>query len=306
MTTIKKIAIVGLGAIGSVYGDMLQKTGEFQVKAIVDQKRKERYEQTGIYVNNELVSLSYITPEEVGEAADLIIVSVKYGQLGEAISAIKHHVGENTTILSLLNGITSEEELAAVYGKEKIVYAMCNGIDSTRDGNSIFCSNPGKISFGEKKNYQITERVQQIKACFEQGQIPVEVPEDMERTLWYKFMINVGMNQVSAVTRSPYGFFQQPGFARDLAMRAMKEVIALAKAQNIDLKEKDMEDFFDNILSKISKDGKTSMLQDIEAKRLTEVSMFSEKVIDYGKRLNIDTPVNQTLYEIIRTVEAAF
>ncbi|WP_445506545.1 ketopantoate reductase family protein [Niallia sp. 03190] len=306
MTTIKKIAIVGLGAIGSVYGDMLQKTGEFQVKAIVDQKRKERYEQTGIYVNNELVSLSYITPEEVGEAADLIIVSVKYGQLGEAISAIKHHVGENTTILSLLNGITSEEELAAAYGTEKIVYAMCNGIDSTRDGNSIFCSNPGKISFGEKKNYQITERVQQIKACFELGNIPVEVPEDMERTLWYKFMINVGMNQVSAVTRSPYGFFQQPGFARDLATRAMREVIALAKAQNIDLKEKDMEDFFDNILSKISKDGKTSMLQDIEAKRLTEVSMFSEKVIDYGNRLNIDTPVNQTLYEIIRTVESAY
>ncbi|WP_445487386.1 ketopantoate reductase family protein [Niallia sp. 03133] len=306
MSMIKKIAIVGLGAIGSVYGDILQKTGELEVKAIVDQKRKQRYEQKGIYVNNEPVSFTYITPEEKSEAADLIIVSVKYGQLEEAIASILNHVGENTTILSLLNGITSEEEIAAVYGREKVVYAMCNGIDSTRDGNSIYCSNPGKISFGEKKNEELTERVQNIKACFEKGKIPVEVPKDMERTLWYKFMINVGMNQVSAVTRSPYGFFQEPGFARDLAMDAMKEVIMLAKAQKIDLSEVDMDDFFKNIVSNISKDGKTSMLQDIEAKRLTEVTMFSEKVIDYGKRLNIETPVNRTLYQIIRALESTF
>ncbi|MFT8320162.1 MAG: ketopantoate reductase family protein [Bacillus sp. (in: firmicutes)] len=306
MSGIKRIAIVGLGAIGSVYGDMLQKTGGFQVYAIVDEQRKNRYKQNGIYVNNEPVSFTYITPEQEVEAADLIIIAVKYGQLGEAIASIKQHVGEHTIILSLLNGITSEEELAAAYGREKILYAMCNGIDSTRDGHSIFCSNPGKISFGEKKNKHITERVQKVKACFEQGAIPVEVPEDMERTLWYKFMINVGMNQVSAVTRAPYGFFQESGYARDLAMDAMKEVINLAKAQSIDLQEKDMEAFFEHILSKVSKDGKTSMLQDIEAKRLTEVAMFSEKVIDYGKQLHIDTPINQTLYSIIRTIEAAY
>lgn len=306
MSKIEKIGIVGLGAIGTVYGDMLQKTGKYDVKAIVDQNRKQRYETDGIYVNNEKVDFTYITPNELSERLDLIIITVKYGQLQEAISSIKNYVGEKTSILSLLNGITSEEEISEVYGKEKILYAICNGIDSTRDGNRIFCTNLGIISFGEEKNEVLTERVQQIKTCFEHAQIPVEVPKDMKRTLWYKFMINVGMNQASAVTRAPYKYFQQPGYARDLAQSAMREVISLAQVQNIDLTEEDMSNFFSAVLSKVSPAGKTSMLQDVEAKRETEVSMFSEKVIQYGEKHQIATPVNHTLYHIIRTIEEAY
>jgi 2-dehydropantoate 2-reductase len=306
MSKIERIGMVGLGAIGCVYGSMLQKTQQYSLNAIVDADRKKRYKKDGIFVNDEKISFTYVTPEEDAEAFDLIIVSVKYGQLMEAMSAIKKFVGENTTILSLLNGITSEEEIASVYGQKKVVYSICNGIDSTREGNQIFCTNPGIISFGEKKNVQLTERVKRIKNCLESANIPVEIPEDMVRKLWYKFMINAGMNQASAVTRASYGYFQQPGYARDLAQSAMREVIELAKAQNIDLTEKDIEEFFTNVLNKVSKDGKTSMLQDIEAGRQTEVSMFSEKVIEYGERLQIATPVNQTLYRIIRTLEQTY
>ncbi len=301
--TIKKIGIVGLGAIGAVYGKMLQEVEGLEVQIIVDEHRKTRYEKEKFYINDEETSFHYIHPDTHSEAFDLVLLAVKYGQLQEAISLIRPFVGEKTVILSLLNGITSEEEIAQSYGEEKILYSICNGIDSTREGNRIYYSTPGIITFGERVNIELTDRVKEVKECLERASIPVDVPEDMERALWNKFMINVGMNQASAVTRAPYAFFQKEGPARELAKSAMKEVIKLAQAKEIDLTEQDMDYFFANVLSKVGGTGKTSMLQDIEAGRKTEVALFAEKVIDYGQKLGIETPINQAFYRIIKTVE---
>ncbi|HWJ77586.1 MAG TPA: ketopantoate reductase family protein [Niallia sp.] len=298
----KKIGIVGLGAIGAVYGKKLQDVEELDVKVIVDENRKERYEAQSFYINDQKTSFRYITPKDQ-EELDLIIVSVKYGNLQEAIDIISGFVGKETKILSLLNGITSEERIAEQYGKEKVLYSICNGIDSTREGNRIFCSSLGLVSFGERRNKQLIPSVQAIKECFEMAEIPVEVPEDMERTLWYKFMINVGLNQVSAVCGATYQAFQQEGFEKDFVRRAMKEVIQLANEKHIDLSEKDMESFFANVLPKCSPSAKTSMLQDVEAGRQTEVAMFAEQVIKMGKELHIETPVNRELYEKIKQIE---
>lgn len=300
---IKKIGIVGLGAIGAVYGKMLQTIEELEVKIIVDEHRKTKYEKEKFYINGEETSYHYINPETQSDSFDLLLLAVKYGQLQEAISLIRPFVGEQTVILSLLNGITSEEEIAKSYGEEKVLYSICNGIDSTREGNRIYYSNAGIITFGEKENLVLTDRVKEVKHCLERANISVDVPADMERALWNKFMINVGMNQASAVTRAPYAFFQKEGSARELAKSAMKEVIKLAQAKRIDLTEQDMDYFFANVLSKVGGTGKTSMLQDIEAGRKTEVALFAEKVIDYGQKLGIETPINQAFYRIIKTVE---
>ncbi len=301
--TIKKIGIVGLGAIGAVYGKMLQEVEGLEVQIIVDEHRKTKYEKEKYYINGEETSFQYINHETQSEAFELIILAVKYGQLQEAISLIRPFVGGKTVILSLLNGITSEEEIAQSYGEEKILYSICNGIDSTREDNRIYYSTPGIITFGERVNIELTDCVKEVRECLERASIPVDVPEDMERALWNKFMINVGMNQASAVTRAPYAFFQKEGPARELAKSAMKEVIQLAQAKEIDLTEKDVDYFFANVLSKVSGTGKTSMLQDIEAGRKTEVALFAEKVIDYGQKLGIETPINQAFYRIIKTVE---
>lgn len=306
MTVIKNITIIGLGAIGSVYGNLLQRVSDLNVRVLVDSDRKSRYESEGIFVNGERLPFAYITPDEKTEEADLIIVSVKYSNLPRAIEDIRNQVGKNTVIMSLLNGITSEEEIAEVYGEDKIVYAISNGIDATREGTSIFCSNPGKISFGKKHNETISEKLIAIKECFDYAQIPNDIPANMEQVLWYKFMINVGINQTSAVTGATYGVFQKIPYARELAKAAMMEVVQLAELQNIALKEGDIDVFFDTIISSLSEEGKPSMLQDIEAGRFTEVAMFSEKMMELGHRFNIETPVNQMLYQIIKTLESRF
>jgi 2-dehydropantoate 2-reductase len=125
----------------------------------------------------------------------------------------------------------------------------------------------------------------------------------MIRALWWKFMINVGINQVSAVLRAPYRIFHQSQEARELTEAAMKEVIALARAANIQLSDKDIQDFYPYLFA-MSPDGKTSMVQDVEAKRKTEVEMFAGKVIDLGRKRGIPTPVNDTLFRLLRAMEA--
>ena len=124
----------------------------------------------------------------------------------------------------------------------------------------------------------------------------------MLRILWWKYMINVGINQASAVLRAPYGIFQTSKEARELMAAAMREVIALAEKLHIALSEQDMADF-DPFLMRLSPQGKTSMLQDVEAGRKTEVEMLAGKVMEMGRRLGVPTPVNRMLYDQIRKIE---
>jgi 2-dehydropantoate 2-reductase len=125
----------------------------------------------------------------------------------------------------------------------------------------------------------------------------------MIRLLWWKFMINVGINQASAVLRAPFSVFQTSQEARDLMESAMREVIMLSEKAGVNLSEEDIEKFH-SVLHSISPQGKTSMLQDIEAGRKTEVEMFAGKVIELGTRLHVPTPVNQKLFDAIKKIEA--
>jgi 2-dehydropantoate 2-reductase len=155
------------------------------------------------------------------------------------------------------------------------------------------------------KRVFITDRVKALQGFFDKAGIVSEIPRDMIRTLWWKFMINVGINQASAVLHAPYGVFQSFPEARELMESAMGEVIVLAGALKISLSIKDIEGW-QAFLSSLAPTGKTSMLQDVEAGRKTEVEVFAGKVISLGKACHTPTPVNETLYRILKVMERRF
>ncbi|MBW2561489.1 MAG: 2-dehydropantoate 2-reductase, partial [Deltaproteobacteria bacterium] len=141
-----------------------------------------------------------------------------------------------------------------------------------------------------------------VQEAFDRAGIVYETPEDMIRMMWWKFMINVGMNQGSAVMRAPYGVFQTSLEAQGLMEALMKEVIALTDVMDVDLTNRDIEEWYP-FLGVLSPEGKTSMLQDIEAGRKTEVEIFGGKVVELGEAHGVTTPVNQTILRIIRVLE---
>ncbi len=297
-----KVYVIGLGAIGGMIACKLQERGHCELKIIVDPERRKKYIEQGITVNGYACYFNYLSPDEVDEAADLIILAVKNHHLDAAIEQIRPFVGSGTILLSLLNGIDSEMVLGRAFGPEKMLYSFIVATDAVRIETNIQYSNIGKIVFGEKGLSTPSPRVEMIRALLESAGIPCETPKDILRELWWKFMMNVGVNQTSAILKAPYGVYARSQTARDLMRDACLEVIRIAEKAGIPLVEADIDSYF-KILASLSADKKTSMLQDVEAGRKTEVEAFSGTVIRLGQEYGVDTPVNGVLNKMIRIIE---
>lgn len=302
MRKINKISMIGLGALGCAYASRLYDLNPEGLTIIADQERVSRYQAQGFQVNGKRYDFAYVTPEEACQPADLILVIVKAYQIEQAVHDIRNHVGDNTIILSLLNGITSEEIIGKKYGMDKMLYALSYALTANREGNCINFTGMGNITFGEKINVEYSEKVQAVKELLERAAIPYTIPEDMMRALWWKFMVNVGINQCSAVTRGRYGVFQTVSEARQLMESAMWEVVRLSEKTGVGLDATDVAKWH-QVLASLSPDSRTSMLEDIESGRKTEVEAFAGTVCELGERYGVATPVNRTLLNIIKVIE---
>jgi 2-dehydropantoate 2-reductase len=304
MQNIKKVAILGAGAMGAYFASRFFDAAGFSTALIAKDQRKNRLERDGLVVNGKAYAIPVLHPDQPTSPVDLIIVALKHHHLAVAASGLEKLVGPATTIISVMNGLDSEEYMGSIYGKDKMLYAVSVAIDAVRQGNQITYSKPGKHYFGEAANSKthLSQRVRRVQEAFDRAGIAYETPPDMIRMLWWKFMVNVGLNQASAVLRAPYGVFQTSADARALMEALMKEVIALAEVKEVNLTSRDIEDWY-TFQKTLSPQGKTSMLQDIEAGRKTEVEMFAGKVEQLGQAHGVPTPVNQTVYRIIRVLE---
>ncbi|MDD2541212.1 MAG: 2-dehydropantoate 2-reductase, partial [Desulfuromonadaceae bacterium] len=239
----EKIAIIGAGALGSVYGSIFYDLDPASVFFIARGERYDRLKRDGVIVNGQHFSIAVVKPEECTPVC-LLIVAVKHCHLDSAIKEMKKAVGQTTTILSVMNGIDSEERIGAVFGMEKVVYGLNLGIDAVRENNSVTYANQGRIFFGEKNNIEMSKRVRRIDDLFNKAGIAHVIPPDMIRSLWFKYMVNVGANQVSAVHGSDYGTLRSSSESMKLMESAMREVISVARAMHVNISEDDIQEWY--------------------------------------------------------------
>lgn len=296
-----RIHVVGLGAVGAAYASRFVEAGA-DLRVVADPARAERYRSEPTVVNGRDYRFPLLDDEV---PADLVLVAVKHPQLGEAIELLGRGVGRDTVVLSLLNGIGSEDRLRAGLPGAHVPYAISVGIDAVREGREVRYTSLGRILFGEATNTDPpTAGVARVASMLAAAGIPHLVPADMLHELWWKFLINVGANQVSALARVPYRVLQdrhQP--ARAVMIAAQREVIAIAKASGIALDESDIQRWLD-VLDGLGPDNYTSMAQDALAGRPTEVDIFAGAVVELGRRTGVDVPVNTTLYGLLKGAEA--
>ncbi len=302
--TIKSVSLIGLGALGVLFGHQLsQKVADFTV--VADQARIDRYVKDGIYSNGEKCEFRYAVPKHTDRPADLIIFAVKYNSLDEAIEVVRGRVGEHTILLSLLNGISSEEVIGNAFGINKVVYCVAEQMDAVKVGNRLIYANKGKLVFGDKQPGVITENVRAVDEFLSAAEIPHTIETQMIKKLWSKFMVNVGVNQVVAVYGDHYADIQKPGVPRDMMIAAMREVMALSEKEGIYLNETDFE-YWMNVLDSINPEGKPSMRQDVESKRLSELELFAGTVLRLGRKHHLKMPVNAMLYEEMKKIESTY
>ena len=305
---INSVLIAGAGAIGLSTAESIYKTDPACVTILANGERLERYKKNGLKVNGEKLDFAFSGDSVNGNAQPgLILIACKFHHLDEVINDIRPYVGKDTIILSLLNGITSEEIIEGKLKCEKLPLAMVLGTDAFHEKEGTSFTKKGVVHFGDRDGMN-GEREDCVADFFSNTGVPFALEQNMKRKLWFKYMMNVGVNQVSAVLRIPYGAIQSKTGSENipeahiLVQKTMREVIAVANAEGIDLGDDDIANCF-AVTDKLSPTGYTSMCQDIMAGRKTEVEMFSLTLMDLAKKHGIPVPVNEMLYLEIRAEE---
>lgn len=301
MNKIKNVIICGLGAIGTAIGEkILNSETDTTLKILVDKNRLKKYTETPRVLNGKILNFEYITPKETNFKSDLIIIAVKSSGLKEIIPNLKNFITERTTIISLLNGVTSEELIAQSYGWDKILPAYYIGSSAMRTEEKISHDGITTIVFGST-NKDSEWRVDSVRNFLDSVNLNYKIPTDIKRSLWLKFMLNTACNQLSAILGLTFGEMQTNSEFKELATLVMKEVELCAKAEGIKNTETMIQEVFEHI-NTITPNGKTSMLQDVENNRKTEVELFAGAIISYGEKHNIPTPYNKMIKSMIDTI----
>lgn len=304
MKHINRVTLIGLGAMGVFFAPRISEKLGSGFRIMADGARKDRLEQKGVTVNGINYRFPIITPDAEDGPSDLIIIAVKGYDLPKALEDIKNQVGPDTIILSVLNGVESEEQTAARYGMEHVLYSYMRISVVMKDGKTEFDPHKGLIHFGDSKNdpENLSENVLAVKELFDICDIDYRIDNDMLKGIWFKFMCNVAENMTCAMFGVPFGAFQKSDDANFIRRAAMWEVIHIANRLGVDIGQNEI-DRQEHTLGRIPYNNKPSTLQDLEAGKHTEVDMFAGTVVRLGKELGVATPVCEIFYHGLHIIE---
>lgn len=287
----KNVLICGLGAVGLTYAVKFKNNAN--LKILVDEERLARYLKNKPVFNGKIQEFEYILPDNKEFNADLIIIATKFQGLESAVKNIENFVTPNTRIISLLNGISSEEIIAKKYPQAAVLKSYFIGHSAVRSGSSVTQDGVGEIVL----EYD-SETINFLEECG----INYSIPTDIDYALWLKFTMNIFSNQTSAILKMTFGELKQNKTFRETAKKIISEVKQIAEMKGI----KNLENLEADVLAALDRmcdEGKTSMHQDILAHRKTEVDMFAGEIIKLGKEFGIPTPYNQVFYDLIKIEE---
>jgi len=294
-------ALVGLGGVGAFVASPLRDTLGEGFCVVAGGERRERL-RGGVVINGVRENFPLRAPEE-GAPVDLLIFATKNMQLPQAMEDASAFAGARTILLSLLNGIDSEEKLRERFPQAHTLRALIRvPAVHTRSGITIH-QDRGVILFGEDRNETLSPQAAAVEDLFRRAGVACRVPEDMVRAQWLKFMTNVSENLTAALLGFSYGDFQRCEDARALCTRISREVIAVAQAQGVELREEDNQ-ARERVLMTLPPDGRASTLQDLEAGRKTEIDTFAGRMTQLGRQWGVATPLCEFLYHAIRALEA--
>ena len=286
----KKVILIGLGAVGLTYAVKLK--GKCELYILADDKRIKKYSSQKPIFNGVEQDFNYILPSENFDA-DLIIISTKSQGLNSAVKSIKNFVTSKTKIISLINGISSEDKISQVYPQAKVLKSYFIGHSAIRKDNSVVQDGVGEI---------VVEKDKFIEEFFTKSGINFSMPENIEYSMWLKYAFNLFANPTSAILNMNFGQLKNNNNFKNFAKNIIFEVKQIAEKKGI-IGLENLEKDAIKSLDKMCDEGKTSMLQDILVGRKTEIDIFSGEVIRMGKELGIDTPYNKILYDLIKIKE---
>ena len=293
---IKKVAVLGAGAVGSYVIWGLSVRRDIELGVVADGPRGERLRKDGCAINGKIYRPAVWTPQEAHDA-DLLIVCLKYGALPGALDSIRTVVSEHTVVMSLMNGVDSEELIAAQVGAAHVLPALIKvASHRTEDGVRFDPETTLGIIYGELAAPFDSDRVQAVRALFADTGIHFRVTEHIREEIWSKFRLNVCNNLPQAILGAGVGCYSDSAHIKAISDGLRRELEAIAAAKGIDLSASTHG-------STVPPTARYSTLQDLDAGRHTEIDMFSGALMRMGRELGIPTPYNEYTYHMIKALE---
>lgn len=305
MKPIETVSILGMGALGLLYASQIAEgIGSEHIRFVMDPARFARHKNDRCSVNGKPIGFAIVNAKEASPC-DLLIVAVKYPQLEQALDTMASSIGPDTIILSVMNGISSEEILGDRYGRDRIIHTVALGMDAMHFGTELIYTKAGRLCVGIC-DPSMQEKLDSLTRFFDRAHVPYSVEEDIIRRMWSKFMINVGINQTCMAYGTTYAGAMAPGSAEHMTLiGAMREVILIANAEGVALTEADLMQNVE-IMKTLDPGATPSMGQDRINRRRSEVELFAGTMIRLGRKHGIPVPTNEFLYRRVREIESEY
>ncbi|HET6740328.1 MAG TPA: 2-dehydropantoate 2-reductase [Kribbella sp.] len=297
-----RIAVMGTGGIGGYFGGRLALAGH-DVAFIARGRQLEALRSNGLRIESPLGDAHLPTvaatddPSQL-EPVDLVLFGVKLWDTEAAAKLIAPLITEQTAVVSFQNGVVKDDILRTVLGPEHVLGGVSYIAATIAEPGVIRHSGAlQKLVFGEYDGTNST-RVQQFRdACVQSG-IDVEVSPQIAQTIWEKFVFLVGLSGTTTTVRSPIGPIRSDPRARGFLYDVMDEVVQVARAQGIPLPADFAADrlaFVDTVPA----DMTSSMHHDLDRGNRLEVEWLSGDVVARGKDLDIPTPCNRAITDLL-------
>lgn len=303
-----KIAIVGPGAVGLLFGAFLAKAKEDVYIIDHNAKRAAKISKEGVKIEG--ISGSHrvsprITSEPKGVGvADLVVICVKSYDTEEALRFIKPLIGANTQVMTLQNGVGNIQILEEELGEERVIGGITNqGVNVVEWGHIIHAGR-GDTVIG-KKDKKVLGPIREVSRMLTKAGFPTKVSKDINSVVWSKLIINVGINALTAITRLNNGRLLEFDGTRSIMRRSVSEAVKIAKRKRIKLLYDDPIQKCE-LVCKATARNVSSMLQDVLKKKRTEIDFINGAIVRQGSNYNIPTPTNEILAGQIRTIEASY
>ena len=297
-----KIAVMGAGSIGGYFGGMLSQGGH-QVTLIARGAHLKAIQDSGLKIitdDREFIFRCDATdnPNSVGPV-ELVLLTVKTYHNSQAVPAMLPMVAADTSVLCLQNGIDSYQAAAQIVGAEKIlpgaayVEASLAGPGVVRQSGQLV-----RIVFGEMDGVN-SDRGSLILQALEQSGIPAEFTQDIQRTLWTKFLFIATMAGVTTLARETMAQLMSRPEWRETIVDCMREIEAVGRAQGVALAEDVVSSTMGYIEGSLEQ-LHASMHADIMAGRPLELEALNGAVVRAGRMAQVPTPINNLIYAMVK------
>ena len=302
-----KIVVIGSGAMGSLFGALLAESGEDVRLYDIWEEHVKAINEKGLSIELDdkirSVSVNATTDKRQIGKTDLAIIFVKSTQTGDAARTASELMGNNGFVLTLQNGMGNADIIGKVIDPGRIIAGTTSHGATMLGPGSIRHAGTGQTVIGMWSCIKKTG-IQKITDVFNKAGIITETVDDVRNVIWAKLLVNVGINAITALTGIKNGRILDLSATKALSCAAVEEALEVARAQGVEVPSDIVEHVFQ--VAEATKDNRSSMGQDVDKRRQTEINAINGAVVKEAQKLGVKVPVNQTLTALVETLQANF